>query len=403
MRVLFIEDRSRPQYDPVENNILYLAQAVQRSGHSAQILAHVSDCSVSGGYQVHELPHALQVITEGVPVVLLPWMEGEQESPLVSEQQICQLCDWIQRQGFSVAHLFHPITNNLAVHALQRCHIPLILSLVDFPSMSGEGTKEMLGGHSFGAGESRATDCCCSPPINESQEMASRQTRELLSFAQCRVCTSQYAAARYQGAFSDFEFAIVPQGLTLGHFLRPQTHLNAEKVGLTLGCVSAGPSPQGLSALLQAFASVSDPHLRLQVLDEDKYIAGEVQQFVSADPRVQLYTDLSARGIAEFFHSFDLLCLPWDNATARMRILDQAAAAGVPMLASGHGDHGAWISEHGCGQVLPVGSIDVWANVLAAMRQNSEQLEEWRKNLPLPLRIEEETFFYESLYRRCLE
>ena len=47
------------------------------------------------------------------------------------------------------------------------------------------------------------------------------------------------------------------------------------------------------------------------------------------------------------------------------------------------------------------GSI-AWAAAIAELVERPQLVEAWRRELALPLRIEEESFFYESLYRRLL-
>ena len=41
-----------------------------------------------------------------------------------------------------------------------------------------------------------------------------------------------------------------------------------------------------------------------------------------------------------------------------------------------------------------------WAEAITEAVDSPEALQRWKQNLPLPLDVAEEAFFYESLYRR---
>jgi glycosyltransferase involved in cell wall biosynthesis len=58
------------------------------------------------------------------------------------------------------------------------------------------------------------------------------------------------------------------------------------------------------------------------------------------------------------------------------------------------------VSQHGGGRCLPPDDIDAWSGAIAAMLEESQTIQDWRSKVALPLRVEEEAFFYESLYRQ---
>ena len=70
------------------------------------------------------------------------------------------------------------------------------------------------------------------------------------------------------------------------------------------------------------------------------------------------------------------------------------------MLVSDLGAPAEQVAENGCGLILPCANAKAWADALSLVEQDPSLLAEWRKRLFLPLRIEEEAFFINSLYLR---
>jgi len=84
-------------------------------------------------------------------------------------------------------------------------------------------------------------------------------------------------------------------------------------------------------------------------------------------------------------------------------VLNEAAAAGVPALVSDLGAPAERVSASESGMVLHAGDVNAWAKALAEVVARPEIINSWRERIPLPLRIEEEAFFYETLYRRIVK
>lgn len=407
MRILFIFHRPDRRRGYTEERILPLARAAQHAGHSAWILACVSTNSALPPHSLpHELPGAVQTMDKGGPVILLPQIASNDDGIATDDLLTERIAAWIRHQKFDIVHLLHPMRTAFAVQAVLRCALPLVVSLTDFSPICPQNTIIDADGFACSAprdGERRGNHSLCRSWSADDLEKRVVRVRELLAVARIRICPSPYAAARFQKTFPDLDFTVVPHGLDPCFFL-PWTVIPVVKTtGLTLGYVDDISSNQGLATLIRAFSSVPDPHLRLLVsIDDAPDERDEVRQLIDADPRVQVYTSLTPQEVADFLSSLDCLCLPWETETACTTILDQAAAASVPALVTDLGALGEWVARYGCGQALPMGADDAWAQAIAGIVAHPRHLKIWQANLPLPLRIEEETFFHESLYRRCL-
>ena len=78
----------------------------------------------------------------------------------------------------------------------------------------------------------------------------------------------------------------------------------------------------------------------------------------------------------------------------------KTAAVGVPSLVSDLGAPAERIRRDGGGHVVTAGDVDAWTQAIQALLNNPSLLEQWCKEIVLPLRLEEEGFLYESFYRQ---
>jgi glycosyltransferase involved in cell wall biosynthesis len=101
-------------------------------------------------------------------------------------------------------------------------------------------------------------------------------------------------------------------------------------------------------------------------------------------------------------HGFDLLCLPSLVPESFSLVVHEAAAAGVPALVSDLGAPAEAIARSGAGAVVPAGAVAAWTQALHDWATQPERQAAWRRAVRLPMRIEEEAFLYESLYRSAL-
>ena len=172
---------------------------------------------------------------------------------------------------------------------------------------------------------------------------------------------------------------------------------------LRLGFIGSIVPEKGLDILLHALAKVPDAKIQLCVIGgiyhSNSYVS-ELKRLVSNDSRVEYLGYLSSEMVYREFREFDVLCVPSRVPESFSLVLHEAMVVGVPALVSNLGAPAERISQHGGGRVLPVDDVDAWASALVELINDPQIVGRWRGELNLPLRVEEEAFFYESLYRR---
>lgn len=412
MRVLYVVHQFFPEFRAgTERVTLQLARMTQRAGHAAHVLA----CALNPSHDwrpsadVGAVRHGSW---EGVPlsVIARDALPATGDTGFdVDERLERELRAWMQRERFDVVHVMHTMRMATAVLAAQRAGVSMVLTATDFflPCLR-VNLVDVEGRLCEGPAEGRRCAERCATPTWTDAPLAARwvQARAIVAAARVRVAPSRYVAARFEAAFPGLDWLVVPHGVDL------LAALDAEP----LARLPTGPRPllayvgsvvpaKGLHVLLQALRQAPDLPLRLAVAGathgRDGY-ARELQATAAADARVHWLGACTPTEVASLMRGIDLLCVPSLVPESYSLVVHEAAAAGVPALVSALGAPAEAVTVHGGGDVVAPGDPAAWAAALHDVVSDPRRLDRWRANVPLPMRVEEEAFFYESLYRAAI-
>ena len=413
MRILFVLHQFFPEFSSGTERVTQnLARMAQRAGHYVQVLScAVQPGTVQGQPNAH-VAGAMDIVHEGVPVMLLPRASLPSTADYsldVAEDLSGVLATWMQEQRFDIVHVLHPMRMVTAVKAAQQCKLPYILTLTDFflpcsrVNLVNLRNQQCEGPNQ---GQRCAQDCKVPPWNSETLKLRFRQAADLLASASVCVAPSTYVAQRYQEAFAGLRIQVIPHGIDLLNLLRYAQPPQANRTGdgiLTLGYIGTIVPQKGLQVLLQALALAPELPVRLKVVGSvhgDPVFGETVHRLAGADTRVELMGQLDAAEVGQVLSTLDVLCLPSVVPESYSLVLRESAALSVPALVSNLGAPAELIAATGAGQAVPAGDKYAWAEALQQLHGNPLILTQWRMTLPLPLRMEEEAFLYESLYRQ---
>ena len=415
MRILIVLHQFYPEFSGgTERVTLNLARAAQRAGHHVHILACAVNSAQVGGTESAYLAGARETVYQGVPVTLLPraLLPAAADFSLEFEASLVEpIADWLRHERFDVCHVMHTMRMSTAVLAVQRCGLPYILTLTDFFLACPRINLVDLDNHICSGpqlGRNCGKLCLTAPWSRETLLSRYKRAHELLSSASVRVAPSEYVAARYREIFPDCNLRVIPHGIDLLAFLTGNATAlepSEDPKKITLGYVGGILPQKGLDTLLRAMALVKAPNLELKVIGGLHGAAAyhhEVLAFGRSDTRVKFLGHLDASKVFQAIKALDLLCLPSRVPETFSLALHEAAALGIPALVSNLGAPGEQVSRHGGGQVLAFDDANAWADAIRAVVEDPEKIKIWKSRLPLPMRVEEEGFYYDSLYRMLL-
>ncbi len=415
MRIVFVLHQFYPEFSGgTERVTLNLARMAQHAGHHVQVLATAVDPDACSGKPAAHLPDAFTAVHQGVPVNIMSRksLPDPADTRFETDRKLAgRLARWMKRERFEVMHLMHPMRMGSAILAAQQCALPYLVTLSDFfLPCARVNLVNLQGALCPGPDEGRqcARDCPTGPAGPVTMQAYSdryRQARSVLEAAGARVAPSLFVAQRYREFFPGLEFAVIPHGLDMPGLAAAGAGAKPNPPGapLALAFIGSIVPPKGLDVLLRALALVPQAPLRLRIMGGFYGNAAydtEIRELASRDSRIEFTGELDSPGVFRQIAQTDLLCLPSRVPESYSLVLHECSAAGVPALVSDCGAPAEHVNRYGCGQAVATGDPRAWADALASVLSAPQVLRQWRERLPLPPRLEEEAFFYESMYRR---
>ena len=414
MRILIVIHQFFPEFaGGTERVALNLARMAQRAGHYVRILACTVEPERCGGkLAANSDLKALEAVYQGIPVTFIPkaMLPVSADISLDADEVVVgHLAAWMERQSFDVAHVMHTMRMGSAVMAAQRIGLPYVLTLTDFFLPCARINLINLKNKSCqnpAKGTRCSKDCATVPWTAESYIGRFDQARALLKAAGARIAPSEYVAERYRDAFEGSEIQVIPHGvdlLALSRAANPATPTSKPKAHLQMVFIGSIVPQKGLDVLLRALALLPDAPVHLKVIGGfygNSTHHSEVRSLAGADARIEFAGSLEASEVFKALGDADLLCLPSKVPETFSLVLHESAAAGVPALVSDLGAPAQQVAAHQCGRVVAAGDPIAWAAAIKDLIEFPATLQSWKSNLFLPLRIEEEAFFYESIFRR---
>lgn len=412
MRILYVVHQFYPEFHTgTERVTLQLARMAQRAGHRVHVLTCALGLPAPDWLPSDSVSETWVGVWDGIPVTAIgrDALPAAVESSFdIDQPRARELEAWMKLERFDVVHVMHTMRVAVAVLAAQRAGIPIVITVTDFflPCLR-VNLMDATGKLCTGPERGRRCGANCATPTWTAAALEARwsQARAILSSARARVAPSQYVATQFLGAFPGLHFHVVPHGVELLRVLHAAPMQRVIRgPGPVLAYVGSVVEAKGLHVLLQAMSRIPNMALCLVVAGHaygDGY-AREIDRLADADPRVQRLGACAPEEVGSLMQSIDLLCVPSLVPESFSLVLHEAAAAGVPALVSDLGAPMEVVSRQGCGDVLPAGDVGAWAQALRDIASDPRKITRWGRSVNLSMRVEEEAFLYESLYRSIL-
>lgn len=404
MRILFVVHQFRPEYATgTETVILNVAKACQRAGHPVTILT----CALHDPSRWTVAPEdgLWFSVVEGVPIYAIPTALVSDPFAL-HEDAGSAAKDLVRRflseRNFDVAHIGHSLRMFSAIEALREANLPYVITLTDFfPLCYRINLIRVSGELCDGPHGGRACLSHC-PAEGEPSERFER-FRMLLAGAEARVVCSDFVRRQYARSFPDLAFEPLPHGVNA---LRACT-ISAKKCewpGVRFGFLGTLSAIKGVVLLTEAFAAAELPDSSLEIVGPahgNVQTTQAIEAIAAAHPNITIRGPVASDDVFDVISRFDVLCLPSQVPETFSLVLHQAFACGVPALVSNLGAPAEIVERHDCGWTTPHADVAGWTQALRRVATDRALLEAAKSHVPVPLRLEEEGFFYEHFYRRA--
>lgn len=444
MRILLVTHFFPPRHNAgTENYTLGLAEALQSRGHSVQVL-----CAEDWGSGDSYWNGITEEVYQGVPVkrVHLNWAMADDPNRVLyySEPMKRWMSQLLEAEPFDVVHVLSAYTFGIGIlESVKTARIPLILTLMDFWFLC-PSVQLLRNDGELCDGITTASECqsCIMVDMGISQKM----TRLGISLeAQARLwnpLSKVHVVARQRGLRGRLldmnerkrllKSAIELPDLVLTHSsivrdmfalhtVRDITILqNGHELSwlktypgktlddrLRIGYVGQIIPIKGVHVLIESFKKV-DPGGRVKLeiwggLEKDPEYTGRLRALIENDPSIALHGRFAHDDLGEVFSNIDVLVVPsiwYENAPL---VIQEAFAAGTPVIATNLGGMAEMISHEVNGLLFERGNADDLARQLRRVIEEPGLLERLKAGIPKVKTIEEEVGELEKIYDELVQ
>jgi glycosyltransferase involved in cell wall biosynthesis len=225
---------------------------------------------------------------------------------------------------------------------------------------------------------------------------AARQAYQFVSPS--RFLIDQYVAA----GFPADRFLHLENGLRLEHIKQyPWQPADGPLRVTFLGSLAW---QKGVQVLVKAFNGLPEGAARLQIWGDPAVFPEYVQSLhdLSAHPAIHFMGRIANERVGEVLADSDVMVVPsvwYENSPV---VIQEARAAGVPVIASGHGAMAEKVRHDVDGLLFPPGDAAALRQTLQRLIDEPDLLPHLRRNIPPPMDMDEHVRDLEGLYRRLV-
>ena len=162
---------------------------------------------------------------------------------------------------------------------------------------------------------------------------------------------------------------------------------------------------KGVHILAQAFNGLTPGVARLRIWGDPAVFPAYADQVrrLLAHPDAQLMGRIANERVGEVLADSDVMVVPslwYENSPV---VIQEARAAGVPVVAAGHGALAEKVHHGVDGLLSPPGDVDALRWTLQRLLDEPDLVSHLRANLPAPMDISEHTQRLQKIYQREVE
>ncbi|MCI4625520.1 MAG: glycosyltransferase [Candidatus Magnetoovum sp. WYHC-5] len=398
-------------YSGTERYALQLAKQLQKMGHYVQILTYI--LSEDGRFDESPLArlYIKEYYYEGVPVIGLRhkrFVDNHTMAFNYADEDIYLETKRILMKGnFNIYHCAHPFRIAYSLKAARDTKVKTVLMLTDYLLYCPLGIMLRLN-NSICDDSDDGRNCVkyCYPHLG--QDVLVRrlnQSRELIDCADRILSPSGFLIELFNhtGLISEGRFILSRHGFD--YTKKKAIAKRQVSDTITFGYIGTVQYHKGVHVMVEAFKKTNNPTIRLQVwggcFGETEY-RDKLVEIASADPRITFLGQYEFNDVERIISSMDVVIVPsiwYENAPLT---ISTSFAFGIPVITTNIGGMGEMVQDGFNGLTFEVGNPYELSIKLNKIAENPDLIEHFRKNIRYPIRIEEEAFNTELVFKELL-
>lgn len=404
MRLLFAVHQFFPiHYTGTERLALETSKQMQRMGHSVTVLTYApveaKGFETNGDWLIKKYEY------QGVPVIAVRHRRPPDEvrftvfdpaiEPLFSK--------FMTDVDFDIVHIFHPMSVGAVAKVADHKGVPVILTLTDFWLTCPRGIAITQKGEICLHSE-KAVRCvreCFGPAWEGRLNRRLEETRALLKIASCCVSATNSLKQVFESSNLASNIKLLPYGENYDG-VKPNPREYSHKSKVILGFLSSLLPHKGAHILLEAYNIAKKSNISLRIYGDhfgqiDYY--NTLKKIAEGNKEVEFCGKYEYEDMTRIYNEIDMVVVPsiwWENSPL---VLSRALAHNVPAIVSNLGGMTELVKDGENGFSFEVSNPDSLAQVLRKIGDDPTVLNELKKRIRRPPRIEEYAFEYDKIYR----
>lgn len=399
-------------YSGTERYALHLAKQLQKMGHYVKVLTYI--LSDEGDFTESSLARMFikEYYYEGVPVIGLkhktPLSTHDMAFNYVDDDIYLEVKRILMTEKFDIYHCTHPFRISYSLKAASDLNVRTVLMLTDYVLYCPIGIMLRLNNTicDDSMGGQNCVKYCYNHLGIDIVTRRNNQAVELINCADRILSPSQFLIEffNHTGLISQDRFILSRHGFD---YSKKKTVLKMKKDRpLTVGYIGTVQYHKGVHILVEGFKKkVPHQSIRLQVwggcFGETEY-RDKVMRLAGDDERITFMGQYEFNDVERVLSDIDIVVVPsiwYENAPLT---ISTSFAFGIPVITTNIGGMAEMVKDGFNGLTFEVGDPGDLAEKINAVVENPSLLTDFRKNLHYPIRIEEEAFNTEMVFKELL-
>lgn len=409
MKILYAVHQFFPYYyTGTERFVLNLAKQMQYMGHQVQVLTYCITDERGWSRLNRDLMYR-RYIYKGVRVLALKHaVVPEDVSFSILNDCMVSALDALIREDFDVVHIAHPMRVGSVYTLAKKRNIPLILTLTDFWLLCPRAQLIKPNSQlcvSPKEGEECANGTCYDYTMRQRIIDRYFASKKLWQNVTVKVSPSRFLASIFQvnGWSSQGEILWVRHGIDYSTVTPMPKKKKTKSDPVIFGFIGTLLYTKGVHIALEAWQKVRSDNAYFYVygpcFHEVEYFE-RLKRMANGDQRIRFLGSYDHKELPRIMSELDVVIVPsiwWENSPLTLLI---SLAYGVPVIASNIGGMAEFVGQDENGWVFPVGDTSALAELIEKLTENPQIIADKASQISKPPRIEEEAFYYETIYSK---
>lgn len=407
MNILYVVHDFFPRfYGGTERYVLNIAKQMQRMGNLVTVLT----------YGIEDVPDSFEALQngilckryvyEGVPVISLRHNTIPAEIGFIIDDEYMEqaIAEVIRDKNFDVMHIAHPMRMACCYRAARDLGLPVVFTLTDFWLLCPRG-RFYKPDYSLCNSPERGLKCIRECGVNNSILKRYKDAKRMFESVDTLLSPSKFLIENYKSHGWDRPILHVNHGVDYAN-VRPMPPKDRGSHAVSFGYTGVVTRFKGADLLLKAFREVRSPDITLKIYGNcvwDTEFNAELTRAVKEDTRIQLMGKYEHHELPQVMSEIDIVVVPSTTPESYGLVVVESMAYGIPVIASDIvGSAYEYIKDGENGFIFSVSRPNSLKMIIEKISNNPSIINDMRKKIFSPPRIEEEAFTVESIYRKCL-